>query len=169
MAPVLYHTAHTIKRVFISIDPHFFIWLSCDYWLGLLFSNIYLFLTEVLLCIRSQQACWVKMIDDRWCASAASVAGCLLPWKLSAPASHLAVAERLEKSAVHVAPWQKMFWPEPGSAGSAAALSALPPQSPPDLSFVQWWMPLCWFLAAFVWSHTPCAEASWSLRGRHWT
>lgn len=34
---------------------------------------------------------------------------------------------------VQMAPWQKRFWPEPGSAGSAAALSALPPQSPPDL------------------------------------
>lgn len=33
----------------------------------------------------------------------------------------------------HVAPWQKRFWLKSGSAGSAAALSAPPPQSPPDL------------------------------------
>lgn len=37
------------------------------------------------------------------------------------------------------------------------------------LSSVRWWMPLCWFPAAFEWSHTPCAEASWSPRGRHWS
>lgn len=37
------------------------------------------------------------------------------------------------------------------------------------LSSAQWWTPLCWFPAAFGWSRTPCEEASWSLRGRHWT
>lgn len=111
------------------------------------------------------------MTDGRWCASAASESGCLLPWKLSAPASHLAAAETLSKSerlkrahkvterrakqanlfntfintedecairelvspAGHAALWRKRFWPETGSAGSTAALSALPLQSPPDL------------------------------------
>ncbi len=41
-----------------------------------------------------------------------------------------------QKSAVpalHAAPWQKRFWPDPDSAGSAAGLSVLPPRSPPDL------------------------------------
>lgn len=47
---------------------------------------------------RNWPACWVKMIDGRWCASAASVSGCLLPWKLSVQVSHLVEAETLCKS-----------------------------------------------------------------------
>lgn len=43
-----------------------------------------------------------------------------------------------------MAPWQKRFWPKPGSAGSAAVLSALPPQSPPDLHKNTHWTQNMW-------------------------
>lgn len=46
--------------------------------------------------------------------------------------------------AVRVAPWRKRFWPKPGSADSAAALSALPPQSPPDLHKSTQWTQNMW-------------------------
>lgn len=40
--------------------------------------------------------------------------------------------------AEHVAPWQKKFCSERESAGSAAVLSAPPPQSPPDLHKIRY-------------------------------